>query len=85
MHLDLKSEVYIQYGDPIYPSQKYKDKVHTDFKNSVSDVTQKIEESLLNLTTNLTFIDLEDTISYLEIIYKNELFLKKLIRREREA
>ena len=47
-----------------------------DFNSSVDEITHDIEESLLTLTTNLSFIDLDDTIGYLEIIYKNELFLK---------
>jgi len=78
-----KSEVYIQYGDPI-SLEAYKDESITKFRKSVSDVTARIEESLLELTTNLSFIELEDTISYLELIYKNELFLKNSMGDKKE-
>ncbi len=77
-----KSEVYIQYGDPISLSD-YKDK-QNDFHSSVDEITHDIEESLLTLTTNLSFIDLDDTIGYLEIIYKNELFLKNSLGKKKD-
>lgn len=78
-----KSEVYIHYGDPI-SLKEYRNKAISDFRGSVSEVTAKIEESLLGLTTNLSFIELEDTISYLELIYKNELFLKNSMGDKKE-
>ncbi len=70
-----KSDVYVQYGTPI-SIKKYKKEYQEDSKKTVVDITHKIEESLILLTTNLSFIDLEDTITYLELIYKNELLLK---------
>ena len=78
-----KSEVYIQYGAPI-SLEEYKNEAFGDFRESVSAITTKIEESLLGLTTNLSFIELEDTISYLELIYKNELFLKNSMGDKKE-
>ncbi len=76
-----KSDVYIKYGDPI-SLDKYKSDIDKDFHSSVDEVTHIIEERLLDLTTNLTFIDLEDSIGYLEIIYKNELFLKNSLGKK---
>jgi len=77
-----KSEVYIQYGDAICLSE-YKGIKENDFYLTVDKITRDIENSLLNLTTNLSFIDFEDTIAYLEIIYKNELFLKNSLGKKR--
>jgi len=73
-----KSEVFIQYGDPICVS-KYKRIIEDDFNIAVTELTKHIEQSLLELTTNLTFIDLEDTISYLKVIYKNDLLHRDTI------
>ena len=78
-----KSEVYIQYGDPIYISD-YKNIEQSDFHSSVDKITHNIEESLLNLTTNLSFIELNDVIGYLEIIYKNELFLENSLGKKKD-
>ena len=77
-----KSDVYIQYGDAICLSE-YKGIKENDFHSTVDKITLDIENSLLNLTTNLSFIDLEDTIAYLEIIYKNELFLQNSLGKKR--
>ena len=73
-----KSEVFIEYGDPI-SIQDYKKEVEDNFKSAVTDVTNQIERSLLELTTNLSFIELEDTISYLKVIYKNDLIHRDTI------
>ena len=76
-----KSEVFIDYGDPICIN-KYKDISQSNFKEATNLITKKIEESLLELTTNLSFIELEDTISYLKVIYKNDLIHKDTIAQE---
>ena len=73
----------MQYGDPI-SIKDFKEQCAKDIKVAVSEVTNRIEDSLLKLTTNLTFIELEDTISYLEIIYKNELFLINPLGKKRK-
>ena len=78
-----KSDVFVQYGDPI-SIKEYKKIYEDDSKEAVVDITHKIEESLLSLTTNLSFIDLEDTINYLELIYKNELLFRGLDEKDKE-
>lgn len=78
-----KSDVYIQYGDPI-SLKDYKETTKEDYKKAVDKITNSIEDSLISLTTNLSFIELEDTISYLVIMYKNELFLKDLFGKHAE-
>ncbi len=78
-----KSDVYIKYGDPI-SLKMYKNTTDETFHSTVDDITHLIEESLLDLTTNLSFIDLEDSIGYLEIIYKNELFLQSPLGKKRK-
>ena len=55
----------------------------SNFSDSVEDISHRIEESLLDLTTNLSFIDLEDVIGYLEVIYKNELFLENSLGKKK--
>ena len=77
-----KSDVYIKYGTPISINE-YKQKAADNFSNSVDDITHRIEESLLDLTTNLSFIDLDDVIGYLEVIYKNELFLENSLGKKK--
>ena len=78
-----KSDVFVQYGDPI-SIKEYKRMYENDSKEAVVDITHRIEESLLSLTTNLSFIDLEDTINYLELIYKNELLFRGLDEKDKE-
>ena len=78
-----KSDVYIKYGDPI-SLDTYKDTVDEDFNATVEQITHLIEQRLLDLTTNLSFIELEDSIGYLEIIYKNELFLQNSLGKKRK-
>ena len=73
-----KSEVFIEYGDPISVTD-YKEVSSNHQKDAITKITEKIEESLLELTTNLSFIELEDTISYLKVIYKNDLIHKDTI------
>ena len=75
-----KSEVFIEYGDPISIID-YKNLSTHSPKEAIREITKKIEESLLELTTNLSFIDLEDTISYLKVIYKNDLIHKDTIEQ----
>ena len=70
-----KSDVFVQYGDPIL-IKDYKEKYQQNSQETVLNITHKIEESLISLTTNLSFIELEDMITYLELIYKNELLFK---------
>ena len=70
-----KSDVFVQYGTPI-SIKDYKEKYEYNSQEAVLDITHRIEESLLSLTTNLSFIELEDMITYLELIYKNELLFK---------
>ena len=78
-----KSDVYVEYGDPI-SIKDYKKEYQEDSKRAVVNITHKIEESLLSLTTNLSFIDLEDTITYLELIYKNELLFKESKKNDKD-
>ena len=73
-----KSEVFIEYGDPIVVAN-YKDISSNNEKDAITKITEKIEDSLLEVTTNLSFIELEDTISYLKVIYKNDLIHKDTI------
>ena len=73
-----KSEVFIEYGNPITIAN-YKDISSNNEKDAITKITEKIEESLLEVTTNLSFIELEDTISYLKVIYKNDLIHKDTI------
>ena len=76
-----KSEVFIDYGDPICINN-YQEISKNNFKEATTLITNKIEESLLKLTTNLSFIQLEDTISYLKVIYKNDLIHKDTIAQK---
>ncbi len=78
-----KSDVYIHYGDPISIGD-IKNFSNKEYKNAVDSITKEIEDSLLSLTTNLSFIEMQDTISYLGIMYKNELFLKNLLGKHKK-
>ena len=76
-----KSEVFIEYGNPIC-IRDYKKSSEDSFKVAVAEITKQVECSLLELTTNLSFIELEDTISYLKVIYKNDLIHRDTIAQE---
>ena len=78
-----KSDVYAIYGKPIF-IKDYKELARNSYKQAINEITNEIENSLLNLTTNLSFIELEDAISHLEVIYKNELFLKNALGDKEE-
>ena len=76
-----KSEVFIEYGNPIAIAD-YEEISRNNSKGCITEITKKIEDSLLELTTNLSFIELEDTISYLKVIYKNDLIHKDTIAQK---
>ena len=70
--IKFKSEVIIKYGLPIkiadYKNDYIKNEVQT-----VKMVTNKIEDAITNLTTNVRTLEHEEIVDALELIYKKEL------------
>lgn len=69
-----RSDVYCRFGHPIIPGELKKE-YEEDPLRAVRSVTREIRVSLEKLTTYLPEIDLEETVSNLEAIYKKELMM----------
>ena len=70
--IKFKSEVTIKYGLPIKLAD-HKDDYIKDEIQTVKKVTNKIEDAITNLTTNVRTLEHEEIVNALELIYKKEL------------
>ena len=70
--IKFKSEVTIKYGLPIKLAD-HKDDYIKDEIQTVKKVTNKIEDAITSLTTNVRSLEHEEIVGALELIYKKEL------------
>ena len=70
--IKFKSEVTIKYGLPIKIAD-YKNDYIANEVQTVKMVTNKIEDAITNLTTNVRTLEHEEIVDALELIYKKEL------------
>ena len=70
--IKFKSEVTIKYGHPM-KLVDYKDDYMADEIQAVKKVTNKIEDAIASLTTNVRTLEHEEIVDALELIYKKEL------------
>ena len=70
--IKFKSEVTIKYGHPM-KLVDYKDDYMEDEIQAVKKVTNKIEDAIASLTTNVRTLEHEEIVDALELIYKKEL------------
>ena len=70
--IKFKSEVTIKYGLPIKLAD-HKDDYIKDEIQTVKKVTNKIEDAITSLTTNVRTLEHEEIVDALELIYKKEL------------
>ena len=70
--IKFKSEVTIKYGLPIKIAD-YKNDYIANEVQTVKIVTNKIEDAITNLTTNVRTLEHEEIVDALELIYKKEL------------
>jgi len=70
--IKFKSEVTIKYGLPIKLAD-HKDDYIKDEIQTVKKITNKIEDAITSLTTNVRSLEHEEIVDALELIYKKEL------------
>ena len=70
--IKFKSEVTIKYGSPI-KLREFKKAYIKDEVQAVRKITNKIEEAIRSLTTNIKVLEHEEIVEALELIYKKEL------------